>query len=48
MAQGLSNSAIAERLVLAPVSIEKHIGNLLSPNSTCPSAVTLTAAFKPS
>lgn len=30
MAQGLSNSAIAERLVLAPVSVEKHIGNLLA------------------
>lgn len=30
MAQGLSNSAIAERLVLAAVSIEKHIGNLLA------------------
>lgn len=30
MAEGLSNSAIAERLVLAPVSIEKHIGNLLA------------------
>ncbi|GAA0454920.1 response regulator transcription factor [Streptomyces sp. NPDC046215] len=30
MAQGLSNSAIAERLVLAPVSVEKHISNLLA------------------
>ncbi|MGK5638046.1 LuxR C-terminal-related transcriptional regulator [Streptomyces sp. URMC 126] len=30
MAQGLSNSAIAARLVLAPVSVEKHIGNLLA------------------
>ncbi|WP_411105249.1 LuxR C-terminal-related transcriptional regulator [Streptomyces sp. cmx-4-9] len=30
MAQGLSNSAIAERLVLAPVSVEKHISNILA------------------
>ncbi len=30
MTQGLSNSAIAERLVLAPVSVEKHISNLLA------------------
>ncbi|MFD4790922.1 LuxR C-terminal-related transcriptional regulator [Streptomyces sp. NPDC058459] len=30
MAQGLSNSAIAGRLHLAAVSVEKHIGNLLA------------------
>ncbi len=29
MAEGLSNSAIADRLHLAAVSVEKHIGNLL-------------------
>jgi DNA-binding NarL/FixJ family response regulator len=30
MAQGLSNSAISAALVLAPVSVEKHIGSILS------------------
>jgi DNA-binding NarL/FixJ family response regulator len=30
MAQGLSNSAISASLVLAPVSVEKHIGSILT------------------
>ena len=30
MAQGLSNSAICAALVLAPVSVEKHISNILT------------------
>ncbi|WP_329109558.1 response regulator transcription factor [Micromonospora sp. NBC_01699] len=30
MAEGLSNSAICARLVLAPVSVEKHITNILA------------------
>jgi DNA-binding NarL/FixJ family response regulator len=30
MAQGLSNSAICEALVLAPVSVEKHITNIFA------------------
>ncbi|MEV0714061.1 response regulator transcription factor [Asanoa sp. NPDC050611] len=30
MAQGLSNSAICARLVLAAVSVEKHIGNIFA------------------
>ncbi|BBG00770.1 DNA-binding response regulator [Pseudonocardia saturnea] len=30
MAQGLSNQAIADRLVLALVSVEKHIGSILA------------------
>lgn len=30
MAQGLSNSAICEALVIAPVSVEKHITNILA------------------
>ncbi|MEV1291696.1 response regulator transcription factor [Pseudonocardia sp. NPDC049635] len=30
MAQGLSNQAIADRLVLALVSVEKHIGSILT------------------
>ncbi|QFZ16212.1 response regulator transcription factor [Saccharothrix syringae] len=30
MAQGLSNSAICDALTLAPPSVEKHIGNILS------------------
>ncbi|GIH13026.1 response regulator transcription factor [Rugosimonospora africana] len=30
MAQGLSNSAICTELVLAPVSVEKHIGNIFA------------------
>jgi DNA-binding NarL/FixJ family response regulator len=30
MAQGLSNSAICSRLVLAAVSVEKHIGNIFA------------------
>jgi DNA-binding NarL/FixJ family response regulator len=30
MAQGLSNSAICAELVLAPVSVEKHISNILA------------------
>jgi len=30
MAQGLSNSAISARLVLAPVSVEKHITNIFA------------------
>jgi DNA-binding NarL/FixJ family response regulator len=30
MAQGLSNSAICAELVLAPVSVEKHISSILA------------------
>ena len=30
MAQGLSNSAISSQLVLAPASVEKHIGNIFT------------------
>src|SRR6185437_7749382 len=30
VAQGLSNSAISTALVLAPVSVEKHIGNIFA------------------
>jgi DNA-binding NarL/FixJ family response regulator len=30
MAQGLSNSAICAALVLAPVSVEKHITNIFA------------------
>jgi DNA-binding NarL/FixJ family response regulator len=30
MAQGLSNSAICATLVLAPVSVEKHITNIFT------------------
>jgi DNA-binding NarL/FixJ family response regulator len=30
MAQGLSNSAICAALVIAPVSVEKHITNILA------------------
>ncbi|MFE9658281.1 LuxR C-terminal-related transcriptional regulator [Micromonospora sp. NPDC006431] len=37
VAQGMSNSAICAALVLAPVSVEKHIGNIFAKLSLPPS-----------